>query len=202
VYAAPSGAPTETQQVAAASLLLGPQSQLTGLTSLRRRGLRYVPADIHVEVLVPHERRRRPPAPIVVVRTTRLPAPHYVEGLPHSPAARMCTVEHLHGEVEAGPRAGSALVRRALASITSGVHSAPELDLQAVLAGSLVLPLPQLNRPIDVDGRRVVPDACWPEAMLGWQVLSVSPRRLRDDPSGVLREVEQAYLAGLSRLGA
>lgn len=33
----------------------------------------------------------------------------------------------------------------------------------------------------------------------GWTVLSVSPQRLRDDPSGVLREIEAAFVRGIAR---
>ncbi|MGH8825570.1 MAG: hypothetical protein ACRDVN_14015 [Jiangellaceae bacterium] len=38
-------------------------------------------------------------------------------------------------------------------------------------------------------------------AALGWTVLPVSPRRIREEPMAVLREIEAAYLAGIARAG-
>lgn len=141
---------------------------------------------------------------------------------------RLCTVEALAAEVESGPTRGSARLRLALQATKAGAASAPEVDLAEIVCTSSLLSFMQVNHPVEVDGRRFVLDGCWPEARLavevdsvehhgfgpdaertsrrrnalvaaGWTVLSVSPARLRDDPKGVLAEIESAYLACLAR---
>jgi very-short-patch-repair endonuclease len=138
---------------------------------------------------------------------------------------RSCTLDMLTAELAAGPSAGSAVPRRALTALAAGVASAPEHDLVRLLQRSALLPRPRVNEPVVLGSRTVVPDLCWPEARLvvevdsvehhgfgpdaertaarcnalvaaGWLVLSVSPRRIREDPVGVLREIEAAYLQG------
>jgi hypothetical protein len=137
------------------------------------------------------------------------------------------TPERLVAALDGFPRRGSRLARRAISDVLLGCRSAPECELHDIVGRSRVLPPPRLNVPlVDVSG--VTPDACWPEARLivevdsvehhqlglapertqrrharlaaaGWVVLPISPRRLRDDPVGVLREIEAAYIAGLAR---
>lgn len=87
------------------------------------------------------------------------------------------------------------------------------------------LPLPDQPR-TDRD-RHLLPDACWPEARLvveidssewhrrgekaeeterrrahyaslGWRVIPVSPRRIREEPHKILAEIEAAYRLGVS----
>jgi hypothetical protein len=138
---------------------------------------------------------------------------------------RLTTIDALWDEVAAGPTRGAAQVRQVLRDLGSGAASAPEHDLLVLLQRSVLLPPPAVNEPLHVDGRVLVPDLCWPEARLvvevdsvehhgfgpdveqtarrraaltaaGWTVLSMSPRRIRDDPAGVLREIEAAYVLG------
>jgi very-short-patch-repair endonuclease len=140
----------------------------------------------------------------------------------------LTTLDLVAQELAAGQSAGAARVRRAVRALSRGSASAPENDLLDLLSASSLLPSPQVNYPISADGRRVFADACWPAARLvievdsvehhrfgsdaeatarrrnaltaaGWTVLSVSPQRIRDDPSGVLREIESAYLGCLAR---
>lgn len=140
-----------------------------------------------------------------------------------------CTLDMVADELESGPTAGSARARRAVRTLARGPASAPENDLLDLLESSEVLGQPQVNHPIVVDGRRFVADACWPEVRLvvegdsvehhglgvdaeataarrstltaaGWTVLSISPRRIRDDPAAVLHEIEAAYLLNVARL--
>lgn len=144
---------------------------------------------------------------------------------------RLTTVARLSAELDASPKRRAADVRAALAAIAGGAASAPEVDLMQICERSALLPAPRMNHPITVDGRRVVADACWPEVRLivevdsaehhgfaldaehttrrrtaltaaGWTVLSISPARLRDDPDGVLRDIEAAYLTAGLRAGA
>ena len=125
--------------------------------------------------------------------------------------------------------ASSGLVRLALHDVDAGCRSAPECELRDVLRTSLVLDEPLWNRPLtDAGLEPLVPDACWAEARVvveidsaewhrlgdrverterrraryaaqGWVVLPVSPRRLRQEPTAVLAEIEAAVIAGRRR---
>ncbi len=253
VYLLTTGAPTRRQQMWAGLLYAGDEAQIASVTALEVHALKYAPNDIRVHLLVPHRRKVCGQPPLVVHRSSRLPAPRVRQGMPTTPVPRaavdtarvvaprdarallaevvqrrLTTVDALWTEVAAGHTRGAAEVRQALRDLGSGAASAPELDLLAVIARSVVLRQPAVNEAMSVDGRTVVPDLCWPEARLvvevdsaehhgfgpdadqtgrrraaltaaGWTVLSISPRRIRDDPAGVLREIEAAYLLGLRR---
>jgi very-short-patch-repair endonuclease len=254
VYALTSGPLSRRQQLVAALLYCGEQAQLNGPTALELRGLRYAPTDPRVHVLLPVDRQVRPMAFVVVRRTRLVPVPHSVDGLPVAPTARaavdacrtavsihdatatlaeavqrrMCTVAMLEVEVDCGPSAGSAVVRRAVQRLGAGAASAPEAALLGLVGSSLLLPAPRVNERVLLGDRYAVPDLCWPEARLvvevdsvehhgfgrapehtsrrraaltaaGWTVLSISPERIRTDPHGVLRDIEASYLAGLQR---
>jgi hypothetical protein len=253
VYLMTTGEPTRRQQMWAGLLYAGDEAQIASITALEVYGLKYAPNDVRVHLLVPHRRKVCAQPPLVVHRSSRLPAPRVRQGLPTSPVPRaavdsarevaprdarallaevvqrrLTTLDALWREVAAGHTRGAAQVRQALRDLGSGAASAPELDLLAILVRSVVLPQPAVNEPLSVDGRTLVPDLCWPEARLvvevdsaehhgfgpdadqtaqrrasltaaGWTVLSISPRRIRDDPAGVLREIEAAYLLGVRR---
>lgn len=123
---------------------------------------------------------------------------------------------------------GSGLVRLALDDTRAGCRSAPECELRDLVRSSAVLQEPVWNQPLAGTPDGVIPDACWPEARvvveidsaewhrlgdlverterkrtryaaLGWTVLSISPRRLREDGKAVLSEIESAVLAGYRR---
>jgi hypothetical protein len=130
---------------------------------------------------------------------------------------QLATLEELAAELAVGPRQGSAMVRRALDTVV-GAPSSARAVLTAVLAASAVLP-PVLWRP-----RLFAPDGCAlpsPDAWItevdlgldidsddwqrtvarhatlgryGAQLLHIHPDRVTDDPEGIRREVERAYL--------
>lgn len=251
VYLLTTGAPTRRQQMWAGLLYAGDDAQIASLTCLELRGLKYAPNDVRVHLLVPHQRRVRLQPPLVLRRSSRLPAPQVRHGLATTPLARaavdaartaaprearallaevvqrrLTTVDALWSEVDSGCTRGAAQVRRMLRDLGSGAASAPEHDLLVLLARSVLLPQPAVNQALKVDGRTLLPDLCWPDARLvvevdsvehhgfgpdaehtarrraaltaaGWTVLSISPRRISDDPTGVLREIEAAYLLGV-----
>lgn len=254
VYALTTGTLTRRQQLRAVLLYAGPQAVLTGTTTLEVMEFRYAPRDPRVHVLVPRHRRVSPQPVLVVQRTARMPEARRIDGFPNSPSARAvvdacrglthardvvavlaeavqrehCTIDALRDEVDAGSTRGAASVRRALRDLSRGAWSAPETDLLQVVQHSSLLPPPQVNHLITVNGRRYLADACWPEARLvvevdsvehhglatsleqtarrraaltsaGWTVLSISPARLRHEADEVLREIEAAYLAGVVR---
>lgn len=141
----------------------------------------------------------------------------------------LATPDQLVAVLAGGPSAGSALPRRVLDDVVAGCRSAPECELRELMSGSHVLPEARWNHPLpDLRGDGLVPDACLDEAhlvievdsvewhrfgetpetterrrarlaALGWTVLPVSPRRIREEPIAVLREIEAAYLAGIAR---
>jgi hypothetical protein len=137
--------------------------------------------------------------------------------------------DELLGALEKGPSAGSAWPRRVLADVIAGCRSAPECETRDLVSMSTVLDEPAWNEPLpDPDGSDLRPDAHWKRARLalevdsiewhrfgdsveaterrraryaalGWTVLPVSPRRIREEPAAVLAEIEAAFLAGLAR---
>ena len=253
VYSATSGALTRRQQMRAALLYAGEGATLTGITVMQLYELRYAPTDRRVYLLVPIARRVRPHPAVVVERTRHMPVPTVRDGFPAAPverasldAARRCspreaqallaevvqrrltTVERVARCAAETHQPGMATVRACIAALRAGAASAPEVDLQRICERSTLLPPPAMNYPINLDGHRVVADACWSDVRLivevdstehhgfgpaaehtarrraaltaaQWTVLSISPSRLRDDPDGVLREIEAAYLAASVR---
>ncbi len=127
---------------------------------MRRHRLRPAGPDV-VDVLIPWQRRRQSAGFVRVHRTRRLPERLYVTGkirFTKAPRAvadaarsltrfddvrhvvcdavqrRACTVAELTEELEAGPAAGSALFREALAEIGDGVRSVAEADFRLLRA--------------------------------------------------------------------
>lgn len=139
---------------------------------------------------------------------------------------RLTTVERLEAALGPGP-SGSRLARRVVADLAAGCRSAPEMELRALLGRRPRLARGACwNHRIALPGGWVVADVCWPQARLvvevdsvehhgfgdrpeytsrrraalvaaGWTVLSVSPRRIREEPAAVLAEIE----AVLARAG-
>ena len=140
-----------------------------------------------VLVLIPHDRRRKSAGYTRIERTRRLPTdPVIVNGLTLAPLARavadaarrmrtahdvnavvaevvqrdMCTIEDLQTELDEGSRRGSALLRDAVASISTGARSGPEVDLVS-LVGAAGIPHVLYNvRIVDGSGQLIaIPDA-------------------------------------------
>jgi len=194
VYQVFHGPLTPAQREQAAVLYAGPDAVLTGLSALRRHGVRYLPSDpleSPVHLLVPHERRPRSVGFVLVERTERLPLVGRGSELATAPlaravvdASRRCTerrtvralasevvqsgrasAAELADELAVSQRRGSALLRDVLTDLASGTRSAPEAELrEAVLAWGL--PEPLWNPTLATrDGRTVfVPDGYYPEA--------------------------------------
>jgi hypothetical protein len=74
---------------------------------------------------------------------------------------RLCTVEELVTELDAGPRRGSAHLRKAIEEASAGAWSAPEAQAGSLLRRAGVPPFEQ-NAPIHLpDGTSVVADFLW-----------------------------------------
>lgn len=120
-------------------------------------------------------------------------------------------------------RRGMAHARQAIDDVVAGCRSAPECELRDLIRTSTVLDEPVWNQPLP-DDESLVPDGYYravllalevdsaehhgfgdgPElteqrraryASLGWRVLPLSPRRIRQEPRAVLAEIETAYRA-------
>lgn len=228
---------------------------ISGRAAVLRHGLRSPGSDA-VDLLIPNDRRRQNAAFVRVHRTQRMPASMFVTGkirfagVPRAVAdaarsltrfddvravvceavqRKACTVAELAAELAAGPSAGSALLRAALAEVADGVRSVAEADFRVLILDS-DLPRPVFNaRLIDVGGTLIaVTDAWWQEAGVAAEIdsrayhlaaadqdrtaerhgkltahgilaLHFSPKRLKDDPAGVLRDIRQAIEKGLQR---
>ncbi|PSL01824.1 hypothetical protein CLV30_11263 [Haloactinopolyspora alba] len=145
---------------------------------------------------------------------------------------RLTTPERIRTQAGAARWKGARLVRQALDDVAAGCRSAPECELRDLVRSSAVLAEPRWNEPLpDGTGGLLVPDACWAEARvvveidsaewhrggeaverterrraryaaLGWAVVPISPRRLREEPASVLNQIEDAVTAGSNRSAA
>jgi len=255
VYLTVTGTVTQEQREMAALLYAGPESLLTGVAAARRHRLR-PPGQDGVDLLIPWTQQRQSTAYVRVHRTRRLPPRWFVTGkirfaeparavadavramtrfddvravVCEAVQRRACTVTELAAELVAGPSAGSALLRAALAEVADGVRSVAEADFRVLILRS-DLPRPVFNaRLIDVDGTLIaVTDAWWQEAGVAAEIdsrayhlaaadqdrttnrhdlltahgilaLHFPPTRVKGDPAGVLREIRQAIGKGLER---
>ncbi|MBO0883725.1 MAG: DUF559 domain-containing protein [Mycobacterium sp.] len=126
-------------------------------------------------------------------------------------------IDQLRYEASKGPIRGSRFLRIALDEVAIGVRSPGEAEFMRLVRRAR-LPMPVLNAPISVAGRRFVVDALWPDHWLiveidgltwhldsarweldlrrqnllhsaGYLVLRFSVRRVREDPDGLISEL-------------
>ena len=251
VYLVRTGSPTTDQRDMAALLYAGRGSVLTGCAAMRRLGLK-TPLTATVDVLVPAANKRTSSDFVRVLRTTRMPDQFYGSGRIHfamaaravADAARglgnlgqvralvadsvqsgWCRVVELISELDAGPVAGSALLRRVLAEVADGVRSAPEADFRELVI-SAGLPMPMFNARLFAGSVLIaVADAWWPEAGVAaevdsrewhlsaeqWEqtmrrharmtaqgilVLHFTPKQIRTQPAQVVSALRAALDAG------
>jgi hypothetical protein len=159
----------------------GPGCQLAGPTAARIHGLRNVPSDPQVHLLVPHHRQLASAGFVVLHRTTRMEErPHLVPPFavcslaraladtarwcPDGPAIRalvseaierrLTSLPALRAESSSGRRNGSALLRITLDELARDTRHAPEQDLRTALLQSRELPRIVWNpRLVGSDGR-------------------------------------------------
>ncbi|HVX71060.1 MAG TPA: hypothetical protein VHA79_15355 [Mycobacteriales bacterium] len=250
VYLAATGEPTARQRLRAGLLYAGPDSQLADHTALTVYGVRYLPRDSTTYLLIPAENRRMSRDGAVIRRSSRLAAPWQREGLPYSPPARaladfvarigndrtalavvadaiqrrITSTDEVVDELSHITGRGCALARRITQRISSGARSVPEADFLDLCAKSKVLPRPMVNALLELpDGRRISPDALWPDAALihetngrsahaatdlfedmqerhgavtaaGFTALHSSPYQLRTEGDRILAQLESCYL--------
>jgi hypothetical protein len=161
-----------------------------------------VPDGEGIDVLVPAARRRastghvrvhptRRPTSVWVIDGVRPAEPHRavidagrrltrlqdVRGLVLAAVCqRWCSIDRLRAELEAGPRNGTALCRRAIRDAEAGAWSAPEAEVADVAAAAVRdgrLPPFLLNPTLLLDGVVIgVPDGWLLGLGLGWEVES------------------------------
>jgi hypothetical protein len=254
VYVAVTGTPSITQREMAATLYAGKASVITGLAALRRHRIRGPAADF-IDVLVPTSQQRQNWDFVRLHRTARMPkriwpsgplhytlparavgdavrdltSPREVRAVVADAVQRgVCHVPDLCAELNAGPRAGSALFREALADVTGGIRSAAEGDLKDLLHTS-GLPMPLFNAMLFAGDTFVAqPDAWWPEwgiavevdsrewhmsphdhartlerqrrmGKYGIVVLPFTPRQIRTQPAEVLATIRAALNSARGR---
>lgn len=228
VYATFTGPLVAHHRRVAALLYAGTDAQLGSLTAVDGHALR-PQRENSVFVLVPHHRRVQQADFIQVRRTTQVPAPVKVAGLPVSPVARAvvdscrelgnldevralvaaAVQQHkadlpaLNRELRSGGIRGSALARRALAEVEAGARSAAEAAFRQRLLHSRLLPEPVWNAELFLDGRWIGrPDAWWEEAALVFQLDSVTWHLSPEDWRRTMLRHNQLDAAGLCVLHA
>jgi hypothetical protein len=255
VYAAVTGTVSQDQREMATLLYAGPASMITGPTAVRRHRLRSPGPDV-IDVLIPWNCRRQSVSFARVHRTRRMPEQLSATGMirfTSPPRAvgdaarflirfddvravvceavqrRACTVPELTTELEAGPTAGSALLREALAEIGDGVRSVAEADFRILILRS-GLPKPIFNAQLfDAEGTFIaMADAWWQRAGVAAEVdsrayhlaaedqdrtterhdklvacgifpLHFAPKRIKTDASGVVSDIRLTIEKGLQR---
>ena len=183
------------QRRRAVLLWAGPRAAITGDDAARMHGLRYLSqsAAHPIQVLLPHEVRRKPTG-FAAVRRTRVMPPVWVrDGLQVVTPARAVidacramdslrdvralvaeavqrgrtTTALLERELDCGGSAGSRLVRRALEELRAGVRSAPEADCRDLVRAAR-LPEPLWNHDL------YTPDGEWIARPDGWWIEGVA----------------------------
>jgi len=206
--------------VEAALLFAGPSSMLTGVEACRWHGLRNLPDDHRVHVLIPHGREATNGA-ILVERTRRLPTPVHRDGVPLAPparavldacrrftspiavgallteAAQRVAPSRLVSELAAGGRRGSALPRAVLKDVVTGARSVAEIDAMRVWA-STGLPRPVWNAVLhNNNGEYVATPDAWFAAGLAWEIDSYEFHFRREDYANTVTRNARYAAAGV-----
>jgi len=196
VYLTTTGSPATPQRLMAAQLYAGRDSVITGPAALSLHHLRGPQTPI-VDVLVPHERRRRSLGFVRVHRTVRMPIVVLWAGeVGYVPLARAVAdtarglrelgevravvaegvqrqrlhVSQLADELARGPVQGSAYFRQALEEVREGIRSAVEGDLRTLIKRER-LPEPMYNPDLYAGDSFIArPDAWWAEAAVAGEV--------------------------------
>jgi hypothetical protein len=241
--------PTRRQLVCAALAYAGPDAILTGQDAAAMLGLKNAKTAGSVHILIPDTKQVRSAATVRIERTTRMPDPLYRKGIPVAPTARavldaarnlgslddiraliaealqrgLTAPEKLEHELREGSNRGTALPRRVLAEIATGVRS-PAESWGLRLVSKSDLPEPQWNVPIrQPDGELLgIVDAWWDSVGMAWEIDSAEfhssptayaatvsrgtkltgaglivvhtlPARIRKEPRAVLNELRAAY---------
>lgn len=141
------GPPTVHDRIQAALLRAGPGAMVTGLVAAHLHRITTSPDDVEVHVLIPHGRKIQSYTGTRFERTTRIPKPVHVNGIPTAPPVRAvmdgartfrswaftqrllhdaihketcCKLKDLIVEMELGSRRGTAVPRAILRAFQGG----------------------------------------------------------------------------------
>jgi hypothetical protein len=188
IYASSTNDLSARQRLRAAVLHGGPTAMLSDTSALLGYQLPFIPTDDVARVLVADNVQRASREFVVVRRTTRLPRPVIVAGLPLAPARRALSefilrhpdqreslavaaaavqlgrvaLAELVEEAMLGPARGRPRLLRVIATLQAGIRSAPEADFREIVLRSRGLSEPLWNCLLLLpDGRKISPDALW-----------------------------------------
>jgi Transcriptional regulator, AbiEi antitoxin len=216
VYRVASEALTLERRRIAAALYAGQDAQLTGAATLLWYGFKAPLATDRVHALVPHSVHRRSTGFVMIQRTLSMdpgardvglywitsPARAVVDACRTAPDLRVVrsimaeavqrnfvSLRTLDDEIRRAARSRTALVRRVMSEILTGVRSSPEAELRDITARSTVLPAilwnPYLVGP---NGTRLpTPDGWLAEAAMALEVDSQEHHAVGDDWRNTLR---------------
>jgi hypothetical protein len=199
LYAGFTGGVTLEQRRLAATLYLGQDAQITGLSALVWHGFRHLPDDDFLHVLVPHSTRRTSRGFLRVQRTHRMDSnPHRGRAyticsvaravadacrlldeirpvravVAESVQRRLTTLDALQQECDLAGTSRTRLFRSALKEVGVGTRSAPEIEFQETLARSTIVRAVLWNpRLATVDGEPLPsPDGWIDEAGIALEV--------------------------------
>ncbi|HEY0496137.1 MAG TPA: hypothetical protein VGD48_10350 [Kutzneria sp.] len=224
VYLLTGGSPTRRQRIRAALLRAGPGAALTGVEAASRHGVRRLPANGSVHVLVPNTRCLASQSFMVVERSIRPWSIHLTDGFPLVSVERalvdaarrdqrldivramladgvqrgLCTVASLTEEVVVRRLRGTAIVRMVLAEVSDGVRSTAEAWARTMIHRS-VLPRPAWNVALrTADGRSLgVVDAWWDAVGLAWEIDSLEFHLTPDGYARTMRKHSALAAAGI-----
>lgn len=217
-------APNHRQLVEAALLYVGQDALVTGLEACRRYGLRAVPDDPAVHLLVPHDRKVKSSEYVIVERTTRLPHPVMHDGVPLAPRARSVldacrrfrnfdpvraliaeSVQRgrvspgaLAHELDLGSQRGTAIPREVLRDVLAGARSVAEIDAKRVWERTGLPPMEWNMDLFDRDGTFIARPDGWCDAVaLAWEIDSFEYHFGREDYARTLERNSRYAAAGV-----
>lgn len=221
------GPVTRTHRRQAAVAVAGPTSMLTGADACQAHGLRDVPDDPQVSLLVPVHLRKRLGPQVRLVRTAAAVDALFVEGLRVAEPGRAvvdaarhtrslrdaravvtaavtdgwCGVDELGALLEAGPQRASGLCRRAIDAAAAGCRSAPEAEVAEAVGDAVrrgLLPPYDLNPELVLDGMSLgFADGWFAGLGLGWEVDSYRHHGGVEDLDATLLRHERFERGGL-----
>ncbi|QUQ70536.1 hypothetical protein JJ691_83150 [Kutzneria sp. CA-103260] len=224
VYLLTGGSPTRRQMVRAALLRAGPGAALTGVEAARRHGVRRLPPNDSVHVLVANSRSLASQSFMVVERSRRPWRTCVVDGFPLVSVERalvdaarreqrldvvramladgvqrgLCTAASLTHELVVRRLRGTAIVRSVMAEVSDGVRSAAEAWARSLVHGS-GLPKPAWNVALHTaDGHSLgVLDAWWDDVGLGWEIDSLEFHLAPESYAQTMRKHSALAAAGV-----
>jgi hypothetical protein len=192
-----NGEPTRRQLVEAALLYAGSGTLITGVECCRRHGLRRLPDDDRIHLLLPNDRKVHGRDFVIIERTTRMPEQWTRDGLPLAPTGRAVldacrrmrdfdpvrallaeAVQRggqrpawLLAELERGSQRGSAIPREVLKETLAGSRSVAESHAMRVWERTGLPPLRWNVEVRHTDGRYIAtPDGWLDEVALAWEI--------------------------------